>query len=484
MRPPTEPLATLSARTHVCDGGRSLLGVAGGVGGESGLVRLDDAEAAAVAAGPVGGELARRLLDADLADPLVTPRPVDAREVSVVVPVRDDAVRLGRLLAALREDLPPGVEVVVVDDASRAPGEVAAVVLAHGARLVAHRRNRGPAAARDSGLREVTTPCVAFVDVDVVPEPGWLERLLPHLDDPSLAVVAPRVLGPAARPGDGAVARYEQARSSLDLGPAPAAVRAGGRVSYLPGACLLARTAALGDGFDPRLRCGEDVDLVRRLLAAGWRVRYEPGAHVRHEHRTGVAAWAGRKAFYGTSAAPLAARHPQAAASLVMRPWTVALLGGLVGAPLLGRRALAVTGAAAGLALVGRTRGLRRDGSPRPVRAAAVVVLEEAVAALWGSGSVLLREQWPTALLAAVVSRRARRTVVVVGVLDAVADHRRTGPRLGLLPYAALRRLDDVAYGAGVWAGALREGSVRALVPVRVSRPRRPTGRGGAAPRW
>ncbi|MEQ4547833.1 MAG: hypothetical protein ABN484_09145, partial [Nocardioides kribbensis] len=87
-------------------------------------------------------------------------------------------------------------------------------------------------------------------------------------------------------------------------------------------------------------------------------------------------------------------------------------------------------------------------------------------------------------LLAAVVSRRARRTVVVVGVLDAVADHRRTGPRLGLLPYAALRRLDDVAYGAGVWAGALREGSVRALVPVRVSRPRRPTGRGGAAPRW
>ena len=73
-------------------------------------------------------------------------------------------------------------------------------------------------------------------------------------------------------------------RSPLDMGDRPAEVQPGRRVSYVPSAALLVRRSALPeDPFDPALRYGEDVDLIWRLIDAGWRVRYEPGVVVHHE---------------------------------------------------------------------------------------------------------------------------------------------------------------------------------------------------------
>ncbi len=302
--------ARLSDRTRVCDDGRTL------VGGTAGSVLFLAPEATGVVAalpgrvgdGPLVGRVVRLLLDRGFADPW-WPDPAtadaDVDDVTVVVPVQDRPAALDLLLGSL----PSVVPVVVVDDGSADPDAVAEVADRHGARLVVHRRNLGPAAARNTGLRRVETAFAAFCDSDVVPEPGWLGTLRRHLDDPALAVVAPRILGSVPRDDDGWLERYEQVRSSLDLGARPAAVRVHGAVSYLPSACLLARVDALGDGFDERMRVGEDVDLVWRLLGAGWGVRYEPAATVRHQHRTHLGEWLRRKAFYGTSAAALAARH-------------------------------------------------------------------------------------------------------------------------------------------------------------------------------
>ena len=346
--------------------------------------------------GPLVGRVARLLLDRGFADPW-WPDPAaadaDVDDVTVVVPVQDRPAALDRLLGSL----PSVVPVVVVDDGSADPDAVAVVADRHGARLVVHHRNLGPAAARNTGLRHVETEFAAFCDSDVVPEPGWLGTLRRHLDDPALAVVAPRILGSVPRDDDGWLERYEQVRSSLDLGAHPAAVRVHGAVSYLPSACLLARVDALGDGFDERMRSGEDVDLVWRLLGAGWGVRYEPAATARHRHRTHLGEWLRRKAFYGTSAA-----------------------------------ALTLVGAGAGG---------------------------------WQTGAALTRHYWPLAAVACLGSPRARRAVLVAAVADGLADHRRAAPRLDPVRYVVARRLDDLAYGAGVWWGALGARSPRALLP-------------------
>jgi mycofactocin system glycosyltransferase len=339
---------------------------------------------------------------------------------------------------------------------------VAATAGRHRARLLRHDTALGPAAARNAGLRAAASRTVAFLDSDCVPAAGWLAPLRPHLADPRVAVVAPRI-GPLPAERPGWVTPYEDVASALDLGPHPGPVRPFSAVPYVPSAALLARRSALGAGFDEHLRVAEDVDLVWRLAAAGWRIRYEPAAGVAHAHPTATSTWLRRRAFYGTGAALLAARHGAAVAPLVISPWSaaawaLALLGGRRGAA----GAVAVLAVASGrLALQ-----LRRPGEPAPVAFAARLVVDGTGAAGRALARAATRHHWPVAAGAALVSPRVRRAVLAAAVVDAVAAWRPHRGAVGLARFAAARRLEDLAYGAGLWAGALRAGSLRALVPA------------------
>ena len=113
-----------------------------------------------------------------------------------------------------------------------------------------------------------------------------LEALLGHFCDPAVSLVAPRIVGLSQ--SDDLVTRYEAVRSSLDLGLREAPVVPYGTVSYVPRAAIVCRRSALTSvgGFDETMQSGEDVDLCWRLIEAGTRLRYEPIAHVAHDHRT------------------------------------------------------------------------------------------------------------------------------------------------------------------------------------------------------
>lgn len=80
--------------------------------------------------------------------------------------------------------------------------------------------------------------------------------------------------------------------------------------------------------------------------------------------------------------------------------------------------------------------------------------------------ALLLRHWWPVAATAALFSRRLRRTLLAAGVADAYFQHRNTRPELDLLRFLCARRLDDLAYGTGVWKAALRARSPAALLPT------------------
>ncbi len=313
------------------------------------VLRLTPAGAAALGelrAGPVrsaaASALARRLTDAGLAHPVpprhaTTPGLADTgqtatSDVTVLIPVRDRAVMLDRCLSAASSRQP----VVVADDGSADPAAIEVVAARHHARVLRRDTSGGPARARNAGLAEVATDIVAFLDSDCVPPPGWTDELVRHFADPLVGAVAPRIValasaspaGPACSASPrSAAARYAAVCSSLDLGDRPALVRPGSRVSYAPTAALVVRRSALDslgagpDVFDPALRYGEDVDLVWRLVSGGWRIRYDPAVCVPHE---GPDTWAGlleRRFRYGTSAAPLARRHPDSMAPLVLHPW-------------------------------------------------------------------------------------------------------------------------------------------------------------------
>ncbi|HXZ64380.1 MAG TPA: mycofactocin biosynthesis glycosyltransferase MftF [Streptosporangiaceae bacterium] len=422
--------------------------------------------------GPVrstaAGILARRLTDAGLAHPVrqaLDPAGAAALSVTVVIPVRDRAAMLDRCLAAVGRDH----AVVVVDDGSADQRSVAAIALRRGAVLCRRDRSGGPAAARNTGLAGVQTELVAFLDSDCVPPPGWIAALAGHLADPLVGAVAPRIVPTswAARPAK--AARYEAARGSLDLGTRPARVLPGSRVSYVPTAALLVRRAALAavaaghDVFDPALRYGEDVDLVWRLHRAGWRIRYEPGIEVAHESPAGWLGLLVRRFRYGSSAGPLARRHPASMAPLVLQPWPAVAVTAL-----LARRPAVGLAAAVGgwlhLAGLVRRAGIPADGAP-----AATLT---AVGQTW-LGIGRYTTQFAAPLLAVLLAapggtsaarrwgRRAAAASLLLG--PALTGYAQRKPRLDPVTFTLAHIADDVCYGAGVWAGCAR---ARTLVPV------------------
>jgi mycofactocin system glycosyltransferase len=396
------------------------------------------------------GRLIDRLLDAGMVHPQPDPGagPYKVDDVTVVVPVRD------RDPITTVASLGPVGRVVVVDDGSDPP-----LARVHGTDDVRRPRPGGPGAARNTGLAVVTTPLVAFVDSDCEATPGWLDPLLAHFADPRVAAVAPRVLGPAD-PGSGVFARYESVRSPLDLGPVPGRIRPGTRVAYVPAAALVVSTGAARAvaGFDDSIHIGEDVDFVWRLHEAGWRLRYEPAAVVRHHHRVRPGAWVGRRVLYGESAAPLHRRHPGSVPPLAVSRWSLAAWGlAAAGAPGLGA---AVAATSVGL-LAQRLQRIEH-----PVRAAIRIAGLGNLYAGRPVANAMIRPWWPATLAAALVSRRVRRTAILAATLPALFDWRRERPPLDPVRYVGMRLLDDLAYGLGVWRGAAGHRTLGPLLPV------------------
>ncbi|AQA06120.1 mycofactocin system glycosyltransferase [Mycobacterium sp. MS1601] len=453
----------IDRRVKVLGSGAALLG-----GSPARLLRLAPAAQDMLDGGRLevhdatSAKLARTLLDATVAHPRPAGGP-GHRDVTVVIPVRDNTFGVQRLVASMR-----GLRVLVVDDGSAVPVAVGDFAGSHcDVEVLRHPVSRGPAAARNTGLAASSTDFVAFLDSDVVPRRGWLEALLGHFCDPAVALVAPRIVGMSAT--DNVVGRYEAVRSSLDLGHREAPVLPYSTVSYVPSAAIICRRRTVADlgGFDESMHSGEDVDLCWRLVEAGARLRYEPIALVAHEHRTKLRDWLTRKAFYGTSAAPLSSRHPDKTAPMVvsaptMVVWLLLAMGTRL-SYLASLAAIAVTGRRVANAMQAPETGHRE------------VV---AVTGRWlGSSamqltSAICRHYWPLALLAAACSQRCRRIVLIAAVCDGVVDwlsrrhHAEDDAKpLGFIAYLALRRLDDVAYGTGLWTGVVRERNLRPLKP-------------------
>ncbi|MCE2763950.1 MAG: mycofactocin biosynthesis glycosyltransferase MftF [Ilumatobacteraceae bacterium] len=370
-------------------------------------------------------------------------------DVSVVIPVHDE--RHDEIVDLVRS-LSAASRVIVVDDGSTFP--MAAVP---GAEVLRRDVAGGPGAARNAGLTKVDTELVLFVDADVIWDPDAWGSLLAHFDDERVAAVAPRV---SSDPGPSLLARYERSNSPLDLGPEPARVRAGTRVSYVPAAAIMMRTNVVRSigGFDETLRYGEDVDLVWRLDSGGSRCRYEASVTVFHRPRASmIAAWK-QRVSYGSAAAALHARHPGAVAPLRLNRWS----------------AVSWALAAAGHAVVGS--GTALASTTMLVRTLNNVESRVPIAMrLAGRGnlhagrliaSALTRTWWPLTMVACLFSRRARRVAMVAAVVPNVATWLSTRPDVDPMRYVMMRVADDVAYGTGVWKGAIEERDPGALLPV------------------
>lgn len=107
------------------------------------------------------------------------PHEVNAPTVSVIIPTYNRAHMIGRALHSVLSQEFTDFEVIVVDDASTDDTE--AVVRAIGdprIRYIRERRNGGPNAARNRGMRAARGEFLAFLDSDDEWLPGKLEKQL------------------------------------------------------------------------------------------------------------------------------------------------------------------------------------------------------------------------------------------------------------------------------------------------------------------
>lgn len=193
-----------------------------------------------------------------------------------------------------------GVQTVVVDNASTdgAPSTISDLPVT----VLALTDNRGFGAGCNAGAAKGAAPYLLFLNPDATIDDDSLGRLVSVLDENDVVgLAAPRILEP-----DGSLAfsqrRFPRLRSTYaralflhrifrragwadELVRDPSAYEISGSPEWVSGAAMLVRRTAFEQigGFDERffLYC-EDKDLCRRLRAAGYDIRYEPGATARH----------------------------------------------------------------------------------------------------------------------------------------------------------------------------------------------------------
>ena len=448
---------------------------------------------------PAARRLGRRLVDAGMAHPrppadaivstaapaslAASAPPARPIDVTVVVPVRDRATDLDRCLASLGSEHP----VLVVDDGSRDPNAIASICRRHGVQLLMRPTSGGPAAARNNALAVVDSELVAFVDSDCLIRPSAIRALARYFIDPTVGAVAPRIR-PSPVNGDGGgtglaptadgplpplIERYAIARSALDMGPDEGPVGPGRQVRYVPAAALLVRRHACGRGFDPELRVGEDVDFVWRLADSGWQVRYDPAVVAVHREPEHWFEHLARRFRYGTSAGPLARRHPDRMAPVELHAGAAVVVAALAAGRV--RLAAVLWSTGTGLAL----RRLANSGIP------STQVVGWQLAAPWWTLLGVARAA--TTLAAPVVlvditrrrGRRRRVIAVAVLVLPGLVEWWQRRPDIAPVPWVTACLADDLAYGAGVWVGSARSWTAAPLLPtvrlpaLRRSEPRR-----------
>ena len=222
---------------------------------------------------------------------------------SVVVPTYNRLGRLRHVIAAFERQAYPSdaYEVIVISDGSTDGTEAYLETLRSTMRLRwLTQANRGPAAARNAGVRTAVGEYIVFVDDDVVPEPQLLEEHARSHHGAGRDVV---VLGPLLTPEGFEMApwvRWEQEMlmkqySAMLRGDWPATAR-----QFYTGNASLRRSHILAaGGFDERFRRAEDVELAYRLADNGLEFVFNMQAEGMHFADRSYRAWLDAAYAYG-----------------------------------------------------------------------------------------------------------------------------------------------------------------------------------------
>lgn len=118
-----------------------------------------------------------------------------SHKLSIIIPAKNEAASLGKLVAELHE-LQPAAEIIIVNDGST--DETDRLSFPPAVRVVKHPYSMGNGAAIKTGARAANGDVLVFMDADGQHDPVDIERLIHKLDEGYDMVVGARIKGSQA----------------------------------------------------------------------------------------------------------------------------------------------------------------------------------------------------------------------------------------------------------------------------------------------
>jgi glycosyltransferase involved in cell wall biosynthesis len=226
--------------------------------------------------------------------------------VSVVIPVLNGAATIGDMLQALVSQfpVPQEFEIIVADNGST--DTTLEIVTRFPQVIVIGESRRGPAAARNAGLRAARHDVILHCDADTLPTRRWVAELAACFGDESAHIAAGKTLNyPPATPAERylATAQLYEAEFNISRPVLPFVASMNMAVR---------RTSALAiGGWNEEMRTSEDVDFSTRLLARfPSPIRLAPAAVLFHRNRSSDAGLKKQAWTYGEGVADTYRRYP------------------------------------------------------------------------------------------------------------------------------------------------------------------------------
>ena len=173
-------------------------------------------------------------------------------------------------------------EIIVVDDNSPDQSNLFLKANFPRVKVISHRKNLGFGAACNTGVAAAKGHLVALLNLDVVPEKGFLEKVKDHFHSPEVFAVS------FNEPQNSwARISWRNGFFEHELGERTDKTHISGWANG--GSALFRKSMWLKlGGFDELFRpfYWEDIDLSYRAWKRGWKILWEPKAVVHHQHES------------------------------------------------------------------------------------------------------------------------------------------------------------------------------------------------------
>jgi len=209
----------------------------------------------------------------------------DSPFVTVIVPTYNRKKLLKNLLNSLLSQSYPAnkFEIIIVDDGSKDGTREMVGIYQKGTNRnlkYFYQQNKGPGAARNTGIRNSEGSLIVFIDDDCIASSNWLQEIIGGFDDFNVAGVGGRIKTIATKSIISEYCSY--------IGVMEKPIMQGDTVKYLVGANSSFRKEHLNAAgwFNETIPLGgEDLDISFRLEQAGYKLKFNPEAVIYHLHK-------------------------------------------------------------------------------------------------------------------------------------------------------------------------------------------------------